>query len=67
VIGAPCVFRGAAPVIVLLVCTACLHRPTADRNVIVVGVTSGPNNLDFLKDVARTSDSHDRTGAYRSH
>lgn len=25
---------------------ACLHRPAADPNVIVVGVTSGPNNLD---------------------
>lgn len=25
---------------------ACLHRPTSNPNVIVVGVTSGPNNLD---------------------
>jgi peptide/nickel transport system substrate-binding protein len=24
----------------------CLHRPTANPNVLVVGVTSGPNNLD---------------------
>lgn len=26
--------------------TACIHRPTDNPNVIVVGVTSGPNNLD---------------------
>jgi peptide/nickel transport system substrate-binding protein len=25
---------------------ACLHRPTANPDIIVVGVTSGPNNLD---------------------
>jgi peptide/nickel transport system substrate-binding protein len=30
----------------LLVSTACLNRPTVNRNIIVVGVTSGPNNLD---------------------
>ena len=33
-------------VIAALVSTGCLHRPTADPNVLVVGVTSGPNNLD---------------------
>ena len=31
---------------VLVLSSACLHRPTPDPNVIVVGVTSGPNNLD---------------------
>jgi peptide/nickel transport system substrate-binding protein len=31
---------------VALTSGACLHRPTPDPNVIVVGVTSGPNNLD---------------------
>ena len=30
----------------LVVSSACLHRPTPDPNIIVVGVTSGPNNLD---------------------
>jgi peptide/nickel transport system substrate-binding protein len=32
--------------IVLLGSAACLHRPTSNPNVLVVGVTSGPNNLD---------------------
>ena len=30
----------------LLATPACLHRPTDDPNIIVVGVQSGPNNLD---------------------
>jgi peptide/nickel transport system substrate-binding protein len=30
----------------LVVSSGCLHRPTANPNVLVVGVTSGPNNLD---------------------
>ena len=29
-----------------LLTSGCLHRPTANPNVLVVGVTSGPNNLD---------------------
>ncbi|MBI3402702.1 MAG: ABC transporter substrate-binding protein [Acidobacteria bacterium] len=29
-----------------LLASGCLHRPTDNPNVIVVGVTSGPNNLD---------------------
>lgn len=29
-----------------LLCGGCLHRPTANPNVLVVGITSGPNNLD---------------------
>lgn len=29
-----------------LLASGCLHRPTGNPNVIVVGVTSGPNNLD---------------------
>jgi peptide/nickel transport system substrate-binding protein len=33
-------------VLVGLSSSACLHRAAADPNVIVVGVTSGPNNLD---------------------
>ncbi len=32
--------------ITLLAAPACLHRPTDNPNVIVVGVQSGPNNLD---------------------
>ena len=36
----------AGPVLLLLVATGCLRRPTANPNVLVVGVTSGPNNLD---------------------
>jgi peptide/nickel transport system substrate-binding protein len=39
-------FRPTIAVASLLLSTACLHRPTADPNVLVVGVTSGPNNLD---------------------
>jgi peptide/nickel transport system substrate-binding protein len=39
--------RGAALALVAVVLTAaCVHRPTANPNVLVVGVTSGPNNLD---------------------
>lgn len=30
----------------LLLASACIHRPTPNPNVLVVGVTSGPNNLD---------------------
>jgi peptide/nickel transport system substrate-binding protein len=30
----------------VLAFASCLHRPTANPNIIVVGVTSGPNNLD---------------------
>lgn len=30
----------------LLVLSGCLHRPVANPNILVVGVTSGPNNLD---------------------
>jgi peptide/nickel transport system substrate-binding protein len=33
-------------VALLLVASGCIHRPTANPNVLVVGVTSGPNNLD---------------------
>ena len=38
-------FRPAV-VVLALVCSACLQRPTANANILVVGVTSGPNNLD---------------------
>ena len=38
--------RPAATVMVFLGLTSCLQRPTTNPNVIVVGVTSGPNNLD---------------------
>jgi peptide/nickel transport system substrate-binding protein len=39
--------RVAASAIVCLLCSAaCLHRPTENPNILVVGVTSGPNNLD---------------------
>ena len=37
---------GAGIALLLVFSIACLHRPTTDPNVIVVGVTSGPNNLD---------------------
>ena len=30
----------------LLLAPACIHRPTPNPNILVVGVTSGPNNLD---------------------
>jgi peptide/nickel transport system substrate-binding protein len=40
-------FRGQVVMLGLLVTlTACLHRPSTNPNIIVVGVTSGPNNLD---------------------
>lgn len=29
-----------------LLCSGCLHRPTPNPNIVVVGVTNGPNNLD---------------------
>jgi len=38
-------FRPAILTLALL-CAGCLQRPTANPNVLVVGVTSGPNNLD---------------------
>ena len=31
---------------ILLASTACLSRPTSNPNILVVGVASGPNNLD---------------------
>src|SRR5262249_8196483 len=37
-------FRPAVAALLLL--SSCVHRPTDNPNVIVVGVTSGPNNLD---------------------
>ncbi len=42
-------WRGPTSVVVLLVVTGtigCLGRPTSNPNIIVVSVTSGPNNLD---------------------
>jgi peptide/nickel transport system substrate-binding protein len=36
----------AAALVCLVGCAGCLHRPTANPNILVVGVTSGPNNLD---------------------
>ena len=30
----------------LLLASACIHRPTPNPNVLVVGVTNAPNNLD---------------------
>ena len=33
-------------VLLLLFASSCVHRPTPNPNIIVVGVTSGPNNLD---------------------
>lgn len=41
--------RGFQPSVVLTLawlCAGCLQRPTANPNILVVGVTSGPNNLD---------------------
>lgn len=35
-----------AALVVAVFAASCIHRPTANPNVIVVGVTSGPNNLD---------------------
>src|SRR5262245_57334204 len=40
------VFRPAILVALFATATACLHRPTPNPNILVVGVTSGPNNLD---------------------
>jgi peptide/nickel transport system substrate-binding protein len=37
--------KGAALALALLT-SACSHRPTPNPNILVVGVTSGPNNLD---------------------
>ena len=40
-------FRSAIVVLVLTVLSpGCLQRPTTNPNVLIVGVTSGPNNLD---------------------
>ena len=36
----------AAFLLLTLISSGCLHRPTTDPNVLVVGITSGPNNLD---------------------
>ena len=33
-------------VAIALLCSTCIHRPTPNPNILVVGVTSGPNNLD---------------------
>ena len=38
--------RFSAFVVLSVIASGCLQRPTADPNVLVVGVTSGPNNLD---------------------
>ncbi|MBZ5559579.1 MAG: ABC transporter substrate-binding protein [Acidobacteriia bacterium] len=38
--------RAAILLVLTLLVSGCLHRPTDNPNVIVVGVTSGPNNLD---------------------
>ena len=39
--------RAALPAALLVCCLAgCLHRPTPNPNVLIIGVTSGPNNLD---------------------
>jgi peptide/nickel transport system substrate-binding protein len=42
------VARRLQPSVLVLACvfSACLHRPTTNPNVLVIGVTSGPNNLD---------------------
>lgn len=43
-----CVARAFRPAVLalLFLSSACLHRPTTNPNILVVGVTSGPNNLD---------------------
>ena len=46
--------RGAALLSTLLV-TACAGRPTPNPNVVVVGITSGPNNLDPRFDINDSS------------
>jgi peptide/nickel transport system substrate-binding protein len=38
--------RGLSGIVLLFSASACLHRATLDPNILVVGVTSGPNNLD---------------------
>jgi peptide/nickel transport system substrate-binding protein len=40
------VSRATAPLLLLLASPACVDRPVANPNVIVVGITSGPENLD---------------------
>jgi len=38
---------GALSVVILLGgCAGCIHRPVENPNIIVMGITSGPNNLD---------------------
>jgi peptide/nickel transport system substrate-binding protein len=39
-------FATCSALALLLLTPACIHRPTPNPNVLVVGVTSGPNNLD---------------------
>jgi peptide/nickel transport system substrate-binding protein len=39
-------FTRAALLLLALTTAACLHRPAADPNTIVVSLTNGPNNLD---------------------
>ena len=38
--------KPSAAIALLLLAPACISRPTPNPNVLVVGVTSGPNNLD---------------------
>jgi len=38
--------RPSVAIVLLLLAPACIRRPTPNPNVLVVGVTSGPNNLD---------------------
>ena len=39
-------FRAGVLLAGIISTAACLHRPTQNPNVLVIGVTSGPNNLD---------------------
>jgi peptide/nickel transport system substrate-binding protein len=38
--------RNRCVLVLSVLCGGCLHRPTTNPNILVVGVTSGPNNLD---------------------
>jgi peptide/nickel transport system substrate-binding protein len=38
--------RAAVSIALATVAAGCLHRPSSNPNVLVVGITSGPNNLD---------------------
>jgi peptide/nickel transport system substrate-binding protein len=56
----PAAIRSALAVFGVLCLTGCLHRPTANPNVLVVALPGGPNNLDpriGLDDVSQKIDA----------